>query len=201
MYVSDAGGIPRFPLWANRPSARVIPGTATGTGTDKTPHPDQGPQRLRTAQAIVIAEGYATAGSISDAIGHATWRLSIPGTSWPWLRSSRINIRVRPYSLRETMTGISSTIRSEGKPRTRENGKGGAGRGGKAVFPAFAPGEREKDMAGFTDFSDLARKSRLGMAAVARQLKPAIEKAIKEQAVEFEKNKQLVHSRSEGISR
>lgn len=69
------------------------------------------------------------------------------------------------------------------------------------MFPAFAPGEREKDMAGFTDFSDLARKSRLGMAAVARQLKPAIEKAIKEQAVEFEKNKQLVHSRSEGISR
>ena len=72
MYVSDAGGIPRFPLWANRPSARVIPGTATGTGADKTPRPDQGPQRLRTAQAIVIAEGYATAGSISDAIGHAT---------------------------------------------------------------------------------------------------------------------------------
>lgn len=33
--MSDAGGIPRFPLWANRPSARVIPGTATGTGADR----------------------------------------------------------------------------------------------------------------------------------------------------------------------
>lgn len=35
-------------------------------------------------------------------------------------------------------------------------------------------------MAGFTDFNDLGQKSTLGMAAVARQLKPAIEKAISE---------------------
>ena len=42
---------------------------------------------------------------------------------------------------------------------------------------------------------------RLGMAAVARQLKPAIEKAIKEKAIELEKNKQLVHSHSEEMSR
>ena len=35
-------------------------------------HPVGGMDALRTAPAIVIAEGYATAGSISDAIGHAT---------------------------------------------------------------------------------------------------------------------------------
>ena len=69
------------------------------------------------------------------------------------------------------------------------------------MFPVFTPREREKDMAGFTDFNDLARKSRLGMAAVARQLKPAIEKAIKEKAVKLKKNKQLVQSHSEGMSR
>lgn len=38
--------------------------------------------------------------------------------------------------------------------------------GGKAVFPIFAPGEREKDCAGFTDFNDLGTKSKFGMAAV-----------------------------------
>jgi len=73
--------------------------------------------------------------------------------------------------------------------------------GGKAVFPVFAPGEREKDMAGFTDFNDLAQKSRLGMASLARQLKPAIEKAISEKSAELERNKQLVQSHSEGMSR
>lgn len=72
--------------------------------------------------------------------------------------------------------------------------------GGKAVFPVFAPGEREKDMVGFTDFNDLAQKSRLGMASVARQLKPAIEKAISEKSAELERNKQLVQSHSEGMS-
>lgn len=39
------------------------------------------------------------------------------------------------------------------------------------------------------------------MAAVARQLKPAIEKAISEKSAELERNKQLVQSHSEGMSR
>lgn len=97
----------------SKPSVRSLyPRNRHRDGADKTLCPDQGPQRLRTAQAIVIAEGYATAGKASRMPSvMRPWRLSIPGTSWPWLRSSRINIRVRPYSLRETMTGISSTIR------------------------------------------------------------------------------------------
>lgn len=56
-------------------------------------------------------------------------------------------------------------------------------------------------MAGFTDFNDLGQKSTLGMAAVARQLNPAIEKAISEKSAELERNKQLVQSHSEGMSR
>lgn len=73
--------------------------------------------------------------------------------------------------------------------------------GGKAVFPIFAPGEREKDCAGFTDFNDLGTKSKFGMAAVERQLKPAIEKAITEKVKELERNKQQERSRSEGMER
>ena len=62
-------------------------------------------------------------------------------------------------------------------------------------------GEQEKDKAAFTDFNDLAVKSRFGMAAVARQLKPAIEKAITEKVKELERNKQQERSRSEGMER
>ena len=71
--------------------------------------------------------------------------------------------------------------------------------GGKAVFPIFAPREQEKDRAGFTDFNDLGTKSKLGMAAVARQLKPAIEKAITEKVKELYRNKQQERSCSEAI--
>lgn len=54
---------------------------------------------------------------------------------------------------------------------------------------------------GFTDFNDLGTKSKLGMSAVERQLKPAIEKAITEKVKELERNKQQERSRSEGMER
>lgn len=165
-------------------------------------HPVGGMDALRTAPAIVIAEGYATAGSISDAIGHATVAAFDSG-----------NLMAVATALKDKYPDKAVLVAGDddrhllNHPQVRANPgrekaeKAAQAVGGKAVFPTFAPGEREKDMAGFTDFNDLARKSKLGMAAVARQLKPAIEKAIKEKAVELEKNKQLVHSRSEGISR
>ena len=59
-------------------------------------HPVGGMDALRTAPAIVIAEGYATAGSISDAIVMRPSRLSTLGILWPWLRLLKINTRIKP---------------------------------------------------------------------------------------------------------
>lgn len=165
-------------------------------------HPVGGMDALRTAPAIVIAEGYATAGSISDAIGHATVAAFDSGN----LMTVATALKDK-YPDKAVIIAGDDDLHLLNHPKVRANPgrekaeKAAQAVGGKAVFPVFAPGEREKDMAGFTDFNDLSQKSTLGMAAVARQLKPAIEKAIKEKAIELEKNKQLVHSHSEEMSR
>lgn len=165
-------------------------------------HPVGGMDALRTAPAIVIAEGYATAGSISDAIGHATVAAFDSGN----LMAVATALKDK-YPDKAVIIAGDDDLHLLNHPKVRANPgrekaeKAAQAVGGKAVFPVFAPGEREKDMAGFTDFNDLSQKSTLGMAAVARQLKPAIEKAIKEKAIELEKNKQLVHSHSEEMSR
>ena len=165
-------------------------------------HPVGGMDALRTAPAIVIAEGYATAGSISDAIGHATVAAFDSGN----LMAVATALKDK-YPDKAVIIAGDDDLHLLNHPKVRANPgrekaeKAAQAVGGKAVFPVFAPGEREKDMAGFTDFNDLGQKSTLGMAAVARQLKPAIEKAISEKSAELERNKQLVQSHSEGMSR
>ena len=160
---------------------------------------------LRNAPAIVIAEGYATAGSISDGIAAPVVAAFDSG-----------NLMAVAKALHDKYPDKAMVIAGDDdqhlldNPRVRRN----VGRekaemvaetvGGKAVFPIFAPGEREKDSAGFTDFNDLSTKSKLGMAAVERQLKPAIEKAISEKLEQLEKNRQQERSResrSEGMER
>lgn len=47
--------------------------------------------------------------------------------------------------------------------------------GAEVVFPVFAEGENGKD---FTDFNDLATKSRLGKIGLEQQVAPVIEKIL-----------------------
>lgn len=161
-----------------------------------------GMDALRNAPAIVIAEGYATAGSISDGIAAPVVAAFDSGNLMAVAKALHDK-----YPDKAVIVAGDDDQHLLDNPKVRRN----VGRekaemaaeavGGKAVFPIFAPGEREKDRAGFTDFNDLAAKSKFGMAAVERQLKPAIEKAITEKVKELERNKQQGRSRSEGMER
>ena len=161
-----------------------------------------GMDALRNAPAIVIAEGYATAGSISDGIAAPVVAAFDSGNLMAVAKALHDK-----YHDKAVIVAGDDDQHLLDNPRVRRN----VGRekaemaaeavGGKAVFPIFAPGEREKDCAGFTDFNDLGTKSKFGMAAVERQLKPAIEKAITEKVKELERNKQQERSRSEGMER
>ena len=161
-----------------------------------------GMDALRNAPAIVIAEGYATAGSISDGIAAPVVAAFDSGNLMAVAKALHDK-----YPDKAVIVAGDDDQHLLDNPRVRRN----VGRekaemaaeavGGKAVFPIFAPGEREKDCAGFTDFNDLGTKSKFGMAAVERQLKPAIEKAITEKVKELERNKQQERSRSEGMER
>ena len=46
------------------------------------------------------------------------------------------------------------------------------------LLPIFAPGEQAADPKGYTDFNDLASKSRLGMEGLDRQVQPVVQSAI-----------------------
>lgn len=119
-------------------------------------HPVGGMDALRTAPAIVIAEGYATAGSISDAIGHATVAAFDSGN----LMAVATALKDK-YPDKAVIIAGDDDLHLLNHPKVRANPgrekaeKAAQAVGGKAVFPVFAPGEREKDMAGFTDFNDL----------------------------------------------
>jgi len=161
-----------------------------------------GMDALRNAPAIIIAEGYATAGSISDGIAAPVVAAFDSG-----------NLTAVAKALHDKYPDKAVIIAGDDDqhllehPKIRKNvgrekaEKAAEAVGGKAIFPIFAPGEQEKDKAAFTDFNDLAVKSRFGMAAVARQLKPAIEKVITEKVKELERNRQQERSRSEGMER
>ena len=126
-------------------------------------HPVGGMDALRTAPAIVIAEGYATAGSISDAIGHATVAAFDSGN----LMAVATALKDK-YPDKAVIIAGDDDLHLLNHPKVRANPgrekaeKAAQAVGGKAVFPVFAPGEREKDMAGFTDFNDLSQKSNIG---------------------------------------
>ena len=46
------------------------------------------------------------------------------------------------------------------------------------LLPIFAPGEQAADPKGYTDFNDLASKSRLGMEGLDRQVRSAVQSEI-----------------------
>ena len=50
--------------------------------------------------------------------------------------------------------------------------------GGRVLLPIFAPGEQAAHPKGYTDFNDLACRSRLGVEGLDRQVRPVVQSAI-----------------------
>lgn len=140
-------------------------------------HAIGGIEELAKAPAIVIAEGYATAGSLSEALGFSTVAAFDSG-----------NVPAVATALHEKFPDKAMVIAGDDDTHLESRGvnpgrtkalEAARAVGGKAVFPIFAPGEQSADRHGFTDFNDLATNSVLGKEAVARQVKPIVEFAIK----------------------
>ena len=147
-------------------------------------HPVGGMDALRKAPAIVIAEGYATAASVKEALGHAVVAAFDAGNLVPVAQAIHHAMPDKPI-----------IIAGDDDKHLEAAGKANVGRekaleaaeavGGKAVFPVFAPGERDANPKGFTDFNDLANKSVFGLDAVKSQIGSAVERQVeKRQAAE-----------------
>lgn len=161
-------------------------------------HPVGGMESLKQAPVLVIAEGYATASSLTEALGFATVAAFDSGN----LPSVATVLHERYPEKPVVIAGDDDRhlVEKIGKNPGREKAEQAAQAvGGEVVFPLFAPGERETVPSGFTDFNDLAQKSCLGQEGVARQVQPVVERA----AAKKEQKRELARTQrqSQALSR
>ena len=123
--------------------------------------------------AIVIAEGYATADTLSQALGYATISAFDSGNLLKVAQDIRYKYPDKPIVIAgDDDRHLEIT---NGKNTGREKALEAAKLvNGTAVFPTFAPQEQATQK--LSDFNDLANKSVLGVDAVKRQVFLVIEK-------------------------
>jgi len=133
-----------------------------------------GQDALAQAPIVMIGEGYATMAQVTEAVGFATVAAFDSG-----------NLPAVATALREAYPDKAFIIVGDDDSGVKNNpGRSKAGEaakavGGTALLPTFAPGEQQGNPKGFTDFNDLATKSALGRDGVERQVKAAVDRALK----------------------
>lgn len=160
-------------------------------------HPVGGMEALKQSPVLVVAEGYATAATLTEALGFTTVAAFDSGN----LQSVATALHERYPEKPVIIAGDDDRhlVEKIGKNPGREKAeKAAQAVGGDVVFPLFAPGERETAPSRFTDFNDLAQKSCLGQEGVARQIQPVVERAIakKEQERELTQTQRQSHIHS-----
>lgn len=140
-----------------------------------------GMDAVAKAPVLVISEGYATASTLTTALGHGVVAAFDAGN----LESVAKALHTKYPEKAIVIAGdddrhlVNSPIKKN--PGREKAELAAQSVGGLAVFPTFASGENGRD---FKDFNDLGTKSRLGNEAVARQIKPALEKACAQKRAE-----------------
>jgi len=133
----------------------------------------QGLIALDAAPAIVIAEGYATADTLSQALDYPVIAAFDSGNLSKVAQDLHEKYPHKPIIIAgDDDHHLESTLgKNPGKEKALE---AVALVNGSAVFPVFAPSERDSKK--LNDFNDLANKSMLGIEAVKRQVGSVVEK-------------------------
>jgi putative DNA primase/helicase len=125
--------------------------------------------KLKETSVLVIAEGYATAATLSAALNQpciaafdAGNLLAVAKAFKEKYPSKEIVIAGDDDRYLEETQGVNI-----GKKKAEEAAKA---IGGRAIFPVFAPNEVKSNPRLFSDFNDLATSSVLGMEGVRRQV-------------------------------
>jgi putative DNA primase/helicase len=140
-------------------------------------HAIGGLDALAKAPVLVIGEGYATAGSLSQTLGFATVAAFDSGNLVPVAKALHEKYPDKPIVIAgdddkhlEATQGV-----NPGRSKAEEAARAV---GGKLLLPIFAPGEQAANPKGFTDFNDLATKSVLGQEGIARQVRSVVDDVI-----------------------
>ena len=154
---------------------------------------------LARASAVVIGEGYATAATLSEALGFATVAAFDSGNLTAVATALKARFPDRPMVI--AGDDDQHLLETLGKNPGREKMEHAALAVGAVSFlPIFAPGEREAQPKTFTDFNDLATKSVLGREGVERQVRFAVHAAINKHAAKAQigDEQKLVQVKSQG---
>jgi putative DNA primase/helicase len=137
---------------------------------------------IANAPALVIAEGYATAASLSAALGFPAIAAFDAGNLAPVAKALHEKFPDKPIIIAgdddqglEASQGV-----NPGKTKALEHARPV---GGKAMFPLFAPAEQAANPKVFTDFNDLATKSILGREGLERQVREVMDDVMKQHRV------------------
>ena len=187
--LTDAAGqttyVPGFDAEGKPWTVQVIAADGTkrfAKGSRKTGcfHPVGGFEALAAAPVLVIAEGYATAATLSEVLRQATVAAFDAGNLAAVARALHDKYPQKPVLIAGDDDRHLQATQGVNPGRLKATAAAEAV-GGRALFPLFAPGERRADPKAFTDFNDLALKSALGRAGVERQLKAAVKKVVLDQ--------------------
>jgi phage/plasmid primase-like uncharacterized protein len=140
-------------------------------------HAVGGLDALVNAPVLVIGEGYATASSLSQALGFATVAAFDSGNLVHVAKVLHEKFPNKPIIIAgdddkhlEMTQGVN--------PGRRKAEEAAQAVGGKVLMPIFAPGEQAANPKGFTDFNDLANKSELGKEGIERQVNAIVDSVI-----------------------
>jgi len=133
----------------------------------------QGLTALDAAPAIVIAEGYATADTLSQALGYSVIAAFDSGNLPKVAQVLHKKYPQKPIVIAgdDDVTQESINGKNPGKEKAMEAAQLV---NGAVVLPIFAPGEQMSQQ--LSDFNDLANKSVLGIEAIKRQVGSVVEK-------------------------
>jgi putative DNA primase/helicase len=179
---------------------------------------------LAQAPALVISEGYATASSLSQALGFATIAAFDAGNLVHAAKALHKRFPDKPVVIAGDDDRHLELTHGKNPGRTKAQ-EAATVTGGHLLLPTFAPGEGSylaglapvtpetyrahhrtgiglsktqlaalEQMKRHTDFNDLATRSRLGKAAIARQARAFVSFVIHQHAVRAEQHQRHEHS-------
>lgn len=142
-------------------------------------HAVGGLEELAKAPTIVIAEGYASAATLAEMLGHPTVAAFDSG-----------NLKAVAQELRSAFPNKALVIAGDDDKHLEQNPKikinvgrvkaqeAASVTGATLLMPIFAPKEQANDPKGFTDFNDLANHSVLGREGCRGQVLAVVEEAL-----------------------
>ena len=164
---------------------------AKGSKKEGCFHAIYGEKALKQAPILVIAEGYATAVTLSQTLGTATIAALTASNLEAVAKALHEKYPDKPIVI--AGDDDRSLKKNVGREKAEEAAKAV---GGVALFPTFASDESGRD---FTDWNDLALKSKLGRDGVRLQLMPVVESLMRQNSQQ--KEKELSHSQSRNLTR